>query len=84
MRVGARDERSGEDELLLGEIEVEDTVARRRVVGPSDAVSLRELAADPGLLVVGLAMIEDEVVVRDGDLARADRVAPGDLVERVD
>src|SRR5205814_5566661 len=84
VRIGARYERSGKDELLLGEIEVEDPVAWRRVVRLPNAVALRELAADAGLLVIGVAMVEDKVVVRDRDLARPDRVAARDPVEGVD
>src|SRR5437867_1027326 len=84
VRIGARYERAGEHELLLGKVEVEDSIARRRVMRPLDAVPLRELAANTGLLVVGLPMVEDEVVVRDRDLARPDRVAAGDRVEGVD
>src|SRR5207245_10356156 len=71
VRVGAGDERAGENELLLGEVEVEDPVARRRVVRRRYPVPLRELTPDAGLLVVGLAMVEDEMVVGDSGLARA-------------
>ena len=84
MRVSAGDERAREDELLLGEVEVEDPVARRRVVRRRYPVPLRELTPDAGLLVVGLAMVEDEMVVGDRDLARTNGVAAGDLVEGVD
>ena len=84
MRVGARDERAGDDEALLGEVEVEDAVTGRRVVRTLDAVHLGERASDPGLLVVRLTAVEHEVVVRDRGLAREDRVPAGDLVEGVD
>jgi hypothetical protein len=54
VRVGAGDELPRHDEPLLGEVEVEDAVARRRVVRLLDPVQPRELAADRRLLVVGL------------------------------
>src|SRR5438874_13002328 len=63
---------------------MEDAIAGRCVVGPPHTVPVGEFLADRGLLVVRLAAIEDEVVVRDRDLPRTDRVAAGDLVERVD
>src|SRR5205823_3570246 len=51
VRVRAGDERARRDETLLREIEVEDAVARRRVVRPAHAVEVRELLADRGPLV---------------------------------
>src|SRR2546427_944047 len=84
VRVRAGDERARRDETLLREIEVEDAVARRRVVRPAHPVEVRELLADRGLLVGVLLLVEHEVVVRDRGLSRIDRVAAGDLVERVD
>ena len=84
MRVGAGDELPGHHQALLGKIEVKDAVARRRVVRLLDAVQARELAADRRLLVVVVLAGEDEVIVGDRGLARIDRVAAGDLVERVD
>jgi hypothetical protein len=44
----------------------------------------RERTADPRLTVVDLFAGEDEVIVRDGRLAREDRRRRRDLVERVD
>src|SRR5213083_2914934 len=66
-----------------GEIEMEDPVARRRVVRLLDAVQPRELPSNRGLLVVVWLPREDEVVVGDRGLPRKDDVAAGDLVERV-
>ena len=70
VRVGARDELARHHEALLGKVEVEDAVARSRVVRLLHPVEARELAADRGLAVVVLAAREDEVVVGDGGLAR--------------
>jgi len=75
VRIGARDELSGDNEPLLGKVEVKDAVARRGVVRLLDAVQLGEAGADRGLLVVVGPSGEDEVIVRDGRLARIDRVA---------
>ena len=50
VRVSAGHELSGHDEALLGKVEVEDAVARRRVVGLFHALLSRELAADGRLL----------------------------------
>ncbi len=63
---------------------MKDAVAGRRVVRLPDAVPAREFPADGGLLLVRFLSGEDEMVVRDGRLPREDRVAAGDLVERVD
>ena len=52
---------------------MKDAVARRRVVRLLDVVQARELAADAGLLVVGVEAGEDEVIVGDGGLPRIDR-----------
>ena len=73
MRVGARNELPRHHQALLGKVEVEDAVAGRGVVRLLDAVHARELAADAGLLVVGVAAGEDEVVVGDRRLPRIDR-----------
>ena len=55
MRVGAGDELAGHHQPLLGKVEVEDAVARRGVVRLLQMpCSARELAADAGLLVVGV------------------------------
>ena len=70
MRVGAGDQRTRHDKPLLREIEMEDPIARRRVIGTLDPVALRELPPDLGLLVVGLTAVEHEVVVGDRDLPR--------------
>ena len=43
----------------------------------------RELSSDRRLLVIVGLPGEDEMVVRDGRLPRKDRVAAGDLIERV-
>ncbi len=84
VRIGARNELAGQHQALLRKIEVEDAVARRRVVRLLEAVRRRERRANRRLLVVlGLAG-EDEVVVGDRRLARTHRPAAGDLVERVD
>ena len=84
VRIGAGHELAGQDQPLFGKVEVEDAVARRRVIRPLEAVQAGERAADGGLLVVGLDAGEDEVIVGDGCLAREDRASAGDLVERVD
>ena len=73
MRVRPGDELARQDEPLLREVEVEDPVARRRVVRLLEAVHPGELAADRGLARVVLPAGEDEVVVRDGGLAGIDR-----------
>ena len=83
VRVGAGDELAGHHERLLRKVEVEDAVARRRVVRLLDAVEPRELPADRRLLVVVVFAGEDEVIVGDRRLARQDRVPAGDLVEGV-
>ena len=49
---------------------MEDAVAGRRVVRLLDAVDAGELAADRGLLVVGVDAGEHEVIVGDRRLAR--------------
>ena len=84
MRVRARDELPRQDEALLREVEVENAVARRRVVRLLDSVPPRELPADRRLLLVGLLAGEDEMVVGDRRLPRKDRRASRDLVEGVD
>jgi hypothetical protein len=63
---------------------VEDAIAWHRVVRLLDGVQAREVAADAGLLLVGIEACEHEVVVRNGRLPRVDRGAAGDPVERVD
>src|SRR5206468_6489958 len=50
VRIRAGNERPGDDEALLGKVEVEDAVARCGVVRTRDAVKLGELLADRGLL----------------------------------
>ena len=72
MRIGARDELAGHHQPLLGEIEMKDAVARRRVVRLLEAVNAGELAADRRLLVVRLDPREHEVIVGDRGLARVD------------
>ena len=84
VRIGPGDERAGDDQPLLGEIKVEDPIARRRVVGLVNLVQRRKIPPDPGLLVVGVSSRKHEVVVCDGGLPRIDRVATGDLIEGVD
>ena len=70
VRVGAGNELARHHQPLLGKIEMEDAVAGRRVVRRLDAVDPRELAADPGLLVVGVDAGEHEVIVGDRRLTR--------------
>ena len=74
VRIGSGNELAGQHEPLFGKVEVEDAVARRRVVRLLDAVQARELAADRGLPVVDLLAGEDEVVVGDRGLPRIDRL----------
>ena len=83
VRVGAGNELSRHHQSLLGKVEVEDAVARRRVVRRRQLLRARKRAPDRGLPVVVFAAGEDEVIVGDGRLARVDRVAAGDLIERV-
>ena len=54
VRVGAGNELPRQHETLLGKVEVEDAVARRRVVRLLDAVLLGKLPPDRRLLVVVL------------------------------
>ena len=84
VRVRAGNELARHHEALLGEVEVEDAVAGVRVVRLLQPVEAGELAADRGLAVVVLPAGEDEVIVGDRGLARINRAASGDLVERVD
>ena len=63
---------------------MKDAVAGRCVERLLETLPPRELAADLRLAVVDRFAGEDEMVVRDGGLARIDRVAAGDLLERVD
>jgi hypothetical protein len=84
VRVGAGDELTRHDQPLLGEVEVEDAVARRGVVGLHHPVARGELPTDRRLPVVRLDAGEHEVIVGDRRLARADRVTARDLVHRVD
>ena len=81
--VGPRNHRARHYESLLGEVEVEDPVAGSREPGRAKLLGSGEIPADRGLPVVGLAPREDEVVVRDGGLARING-APGDFPEGVD
>ena len=62
---------------------MEDAVAWRRVIRPLDPMLARELATDPGLLVVVRLAGEDEMIVGDRRLPRIDGAAAGDLIERV-
>ena len=75
VRVGARDELTRQDETLLREVEVEDPVARRGVVGLFDRVQ-RAKSRPRRSALVRLFAREDEVVVGDRRLARKDRVTP--------
>jgi hypothetical protein len=84
VRVGAGHELPRQDQSLLGEVEVEDPVARRRVPGLADLVLGGEGAADRGLVIVLDLPREDEVVVGDRGLARVDRAPARDQVEGVD
>ena len=63
MRVGAGDELPGEYESLLGKIEMEDPVSRRRVVRLLDAMEFSELSTDRRLPVVGLPAGKNKMVV---------------------
>ena len=83
VRVRARNELPGQHEALLRKVEVEDAVARGRVVRPLDVMLRRELASDAGLLVVVRFPREDEVIVCDRRLPRIDRAPARDLIERV-
>src|SRR5207245_4956301 len=83
VRVVARNELTRHDERMLGKIEVKNPVARRRVERLLDAVQLCKRAADRRLLLVVFLAREDEVIVGDRGLARIDRIAAWDLVERV-
>jgi hypothetical protein len=83
VRIRAGNELPRHHETLLGKVEVENAVARRRVIRLHQPVYTREFPADARLLVVvGLAR-EDEVIVGDCSLARIDRAAARDLVERM-
>src|SRR6266536_3878497 len=76
-------EPSRQHQALLRKVEVEDPVARRRVVRLLDPVPPRELTADRRLSLIGFLARKHEVVVCDRRLARENRVPAGDLVERV-
>jgi len=54
VRIGAGNEVAGRDQALLRKIEVEDAVARCRVIRRVDAVQAREIAADGRLLFVAV------------------------------
>ena len=84
MRIRPRDERTRDDQPLLGEIEVKDPIARRGVIRLVDLVQRGKVPPDPGLLVVGVSPRKHEMIVRDSSLPRIDRVATGDLVEGMD
>ena len=84
MRIGAGNELTRQHEPLLGKVEVKDPVARRGVVRRLQSLLARERAADARLLLVVVASGEDEVIVGDRRLPRADDVTAGDLVEGVD
>ena len=85
MRVGAGNELPRHHQPLLGKVEVEDAVARRRVVRLLDAVQrARTRGRSPVCLSSSSLAGEDEVIVGDRRLPRIDRVAAGDLVEGVD
>ena len=50
----------------------------------ADAMQFGKFAPNRRLLVVGISAGEDEVIIGDGGLPGKDRVAAGDLIERVD
>ncbi len=81
MRVRTRDERARYDQALLGKIEMEDPIARRRVIRLADTVQRREIAPDRRLLVVRVPPGKHEVIVCDRSLPGKDGVAARDLVE---
>ena len=84
VRIGARDEGTGDDQSLFGKVEMKNPVAGRGVVGFADPVQLREVPTNRGLLVVGIAAGKDEMIVGNGGLPGKDPVAARDLVERMD
>src|SRR5687768_13609176 len=63
---------------------MENTVARRGVVRLPDVVLLSELVSDERLFVVVFLTREHEMIVGNSRPSRVDRVAAGNLVERVD
>ena len=74
----------GIDESLLREIEVKDAVARRRVVRLLEPLQpSRTRGRCSSACSSSSRAGEDEMVVGDRRLPRVDRVAAGDLVERV-